>query len=100
MRLWYGSKLNLVRDGCRGHKSGMTTASAQSSSLCLHDGWLQCTDAFSSSAAVSVAIHNIGGGLFHTMGRVRSIATNFYPLKFEGGTNPSLNVSIGCRPIR
>ena len=95
MHMMYGLQLNPVRDGWRGRELGMTTTSAWSSILCLRGGWLKRRAEFSRSATVSVAMHNIDGGLFHTMGRMSGIYTSSSPLSYEGKTNPRLGVFIG-----
>ena len=77
--------------GClEGGYPGITTNSERSSSLCFWYGWLQRRSALARSANVSVAMQNMVGKFFHTMGRVSGIATRFYPLLSEGKIIPAL----------
>ena len=45
--------------------------------------------------AQGVAVQNIGGKFFHTMGRVSVISTSSSPLTSEGKTNTRLGASVG-----
>ena len=65
----------------------------------LRNGRLQRRSELSRFATVSVSVQIMGREFFHTMGRVRSIATISSPLPSEGETNTSLGAFVGIIPM-
>ena len=71
-----------------------------SSILCSKAGVLQRKAAFARSTTVSVTIENMGGEVFHPIGRVSGISTISSSSYSYGKTSPSLGSSIGHKPMR
>ena len=98
--LRYGLRLNPSRAGWRERDKRITTDYARSYSLCLWKMWLQRRAVFSRSVTISVAMKNMGGELFHSMGTVSVIVTSSSPILSEGKTKTTLGASVGRIPMQ